>query len=86
METEGILGKQQQVSPPPPIPPQTAGDTSPAQVPAELALEISSNMSEIQFNELIVTSPPSSAELGQFGIARKTLVFFSLLNVAPTYA
>lgn len=80
METEGILGKQQQVSP------QTAEDTTLAQVPAALALEINSKMSEIEFNELIFTSPPSSAELGQFGIARKTLVFFPLLNVAPTYA
>lgn len=74
METEGILGKQQQVPPP-------AQDAALAQVLAD-----SSKMSEIEFNELIFPSPPSSAELGQFGIARKTLVFFSFLNVAATYA
>lgn len=65
METEGILGKQQQVSISSPRTAEGASLTLTQALRLTL-LETSSKMSEIEFNELIFFS---KLELGQFGIA-----------------
>lgn len=81
METEGILGKQQQVSI---SSPNSEGCRVNTGALTLTLLKIKSKMREIEFNELIFTSP-SSAKLGQFGIAEKPVFLFSLKCGSATW-